>query len=342
MEGNRQIRDIRPLVLVLAIFIIAIVIFWDLLGAIVMSLTVAVVAMPLRMRLDRKLNKSLSALVTTLMVLSIVLLLILFTLGLLYQNLDYLVGATAGITEGVRDFRIEEINFIPFIPAEAVADWISEGAAQGLGYLVEHILEVPALLLQLTIFTLSLFLFILKGDRIYSEIWKRMSPRVRSALQKISARAADTLYAVYIVEGIVAVITFFIAIPFFFLLGYERVLFLSFITGIFQLVPILGPSFIMVFFAALALLDGDITRAVLLLLVGYPVVAAFPDAYIRPLLMGKRSGIHPVIMWIGIFGGLHVLGIIGFVIGPLVLALAVSGYQVLLEELKPVHEEIGE
>jgi len=341
MAEDRLTRNIHLIVLVLIIFLIAIVLFWDLMDAIVLSLTIAVVAMPLRVRLGRILSTPLSALVTTILIFSIVLLLILFTLGLLYQNLDFLVESIAGITEGAGGFRIEDIDFIPFIPPEAVAGWIQDGGEQVLQYLVVRVLEVPTLLLRFTIFILSLFLFILSGDRIYSDIRERLSPPVREAFVRLSARAVDTLYAVYIVEGISAFITFLIAIPFFFFMGYDRVLFLALITGIFELIPILGPSFIMFFFAAIALLQGDIGRAILLLLVGYPVVAAFPDAYIRPLLMGKRSGIHPVIMWIGIFGGLHVLGIIGFVIGPLVLALAITGYQVLRDEIRPVPDEIG-
>lgn len=92
----------------------------------------------------------------------------------------------------------------------------------------------------------------------------------------------------------------------------------------------------MVLFSLLAVLEGDIIRAVLLIAVGYPVVAAFPDAYIRPVLMGGHTGISPVILWIGIFGGLYVMGIFGFVFGPLILTWVITVYRILIEGREPV------
>jgi predicted PurR-regulated permease PerM len=71
------------------------------------------------------------------------------------------------------------------------------------------------------------------------------------------------------------------------------------------------------------------TALMLLILIGYPVVCAFPDLFIRPVLMGRRTCIHPVIMWIGFVGGLYTLGLVGFVLGPLILVLLITGFHIL-------------
>ena len=42
----------------------------------------------------------------------------------------------------------------------------------------------------------------------------------------------------------------------------------------------------------------------------------------RSRLMGKRIGIDPVIMMIGILGGISVMGMVGLIIGPLFIAQA--------------------
>jgi len=48
--------------------------------------------------------------------------------------------------------------------------------------------------------------------------------------------------------------------------------------------------------------------------------------------MGKRVAVHPVIMMIGIFGGVPFMGIVGFIIGPVIIACVVVGAQILSEE----------
>ena len=50
-------------------------------------------------------------------------------------------------------------------------------------------------------------------------------------------------------------------------------------------------------------------------------------------MMGKRVAINPVLMMIGIFAGLPFMGVLGFIIGPVLIALVVTGYKILEEML---------
>jgi predicted PurR-regulated permease PerM len=56
------------------------------------------------------------------------------------------------------------------------------------------------------------------------------------------------------------------------------------------------------------------------------------DFYYRPIMMEKRVAVHPVIMMIGIFAGVPFMGFVGFIIGPVLIALAVTGAQILAQE----------
>ena len=48
------------------------------------------------------------------------------------------------------------------------------------------------------------------------------------------------------------------------------------------------------------------------------------DNVIKPRLIAGRSQLHPVAALLGVFGGLELFGIIGFVIGPVLLGLVVA------------------
>ena len=162
-----------------------------------------------------------------------------------------------------------------------------------------------------------------------------------TAFDSLTHTAVDTLYAIYVVHGAIAVITFLIALPFFWLLGEGHALFLATASGIMKLNPVIGPSLIMIVLGIKALSESDMRTFYLLLLVGYPLVCALPDLYLRPVLMGRRATVHPALMWIGYFGGVITMGFVGFIIGPLVLALVAKGYPLILREIREI-ENTGE
>jgi predicted PurR-regulated permease PerM len=67
---------------------------------------------------------------------------------------------------------------------------------------------------------------------------------------------------------------------------------------------------------------------------GYLIVSCIPEFYVRPVLVGRRVKIHPVIMFIGIFGGMLTLGLAGFVLGPVIVVLLITSYRIYVQEKK--------
>jgi predicted PurR-regulated permease PerM len=150
----------------------------------------------------------------------------------------------------------------------------------------------------------------------------------------MSGVTVDTLYAIYIVHAGIAALTFVIAIPFFYFLGYGNVLFYSFLCAFCELIPVLGSSIVFIFLGTYALSLGDINGVLILFFFGYIGVAALPEIYVRPVLMGRRVKLHPLIMLVGFFGGLLTMGTAGFVLGPVIIVLLFAGYHILIEERK--------
>jgi predicted PurR-regulated permease PerM len=146
--------------------------------------------------------------------------------------------------------------------------------------------------------------------------------------------AVDVMYSIFVVHFATAFLSFLVAIPFFYILGYGHVLFFAVLCGIFQLVPFLGQTVILLVLGGYAIANGDLRGLLLIVLVGYPFVAAIPDWIMRPLLMGAKARIHPVVMFIGFFGGITLLGVVGLLLGPLLLSLAVGAYGIVVEELE--------
>lgn len=105
--------------------------------------------------------------------------------------------------------------------------------------------------------------------------------------------------------------------------GVQNWLFWGALMIITALLPVLGTPLIWVPAAVGLLLDGEVTRGVLLLVYGATIVMNI-DNFLRPKLVSGRSKVHPVLILIGVLGGLHVFGFIGMLVGPLILATLVA------------------
>jgi predicted PurR-regulated permease PerM len=332
--------DPLTFVLIMGILVAATVAFWPLFDVIILSLSLAVVVLPLHRSLCNMMKEGLAAGFTTLFVMFFFLSTFLFTINVIYQNGEYLAEIVSIIIEWVRSFRLEFLDAQLLIPPAEIAELLKSQVAVFSEYLSGLFRAIPLLIVKLIIFFLSLYMFIYRGDAIKEELMNHLPGKINEATDRMSEMSVNTLYAIYVVHFATSILTFILAVPFFYFLGYGHVLFYAVLAAIFQLIPILGPSFLMVFLAFFALTTGDTKSAALIAFIGYPVVCAFPDIYLRPLMMGKRASINPVLMWIGFFGGLAVMGIVGFVLGPLFIALMVSGYRILIDELKETKQEI--
>ncbi|WP_265581838.1 AI-2E family transporter [Methanofollis aquaemaris] len=331
----------RPtMVLVFAIFLAAAVAFWNLLWVVVLALSLAVVVMPLqRYLVERSVPEGFSALVVTVIVFLVLTGAVGFTVAVLAQNADFLVEIMQGITGWIGAAGVDPAAGIG--PESEVAAWFDERFASFADAAAGIATQVPNLFLDFIVFFLGLYMFVFRGAAVAAELTAALPSRLRVAVERMTTASIDTLYAIYVVHVATSVITFILAIPFFWILGYDHVIFFAVMAGIFQLIPIIGPSVIMLIVGAFALSQGDLRGAALAALIGYPVVCALPDIYFRPLMMGRRARIHPVIMWIGFFGGLVVMGLVGFVLGPLFVVLAITAYHILVEELEGAKETAG-
>jgi len=88
-------------------------------------------------------------------------------------------------------------------------------------------------------------------------------------------------------------------------------------------IPLLGTPVIWVPAALSLILGGSTARGVGLLIYGGTLVMNI-DNFLRPRLMSGRTTVHPVLILIGVLGGLRVFGFVGLLVGPLILALLVA------------------
>jgi predicted PurR-regulated permease PerM len=217
-----------------------------------------------------------------------------------------------------------------------LSSWLSEGNSLFVNYWATVTENMLLIVLKGLIFFFSFFLMLLKGKELKDRIYQFLPQPVKSYSDQLLPVTIDTLYVIYIVQIAIAVLTFFIAIPVFYLLGYGNILFYSFLAAFCELIPILGSSVAFIIVGAFALAKNDVYGVCILFFLGYLIVSALPEIYVRPALVGRRVKIHWLIMFIGIIGGILTMGIAGFVLGPLIIVLLIKSYRIWTNDRKGI------
>jgi predicted PurR-regulated permease PerM len=93
-----------------------------------------------------------------------------------------------------------------------------------------------------------------------------------------------------------------------------------------SLIPIAGAFVVWIPAAIYLAVSGAWIKAVLLALWGIFVISLV-DNFLRPRLVGKRAKLHELFIFFAVLGGLQLFGLIGLVLGPVVLAIALSLFE---------------
>lgn len=84
------------------------------------------------------------------------------------------------------------------------------------------------------------------------------------------------------------------------------------------ILPILGPSMLGIPVAIFLLIGGNSFAAIGILI--FTLISSLSDHIFRPLLVSRRTRLHNGIVLVGMVGGFLLFGVLGFILGPLILA----------------------
>ena len=154
--------------------------------------------------------------------------------------------------------------------------------------------------------------------------------------------------AVIFGQAIAAVIQGLIGGLFFFIFGIPNAVFWGLVMAMFSFVPFLGTPIVWLPAGILELLAGNTTGGIIFLLLN-AIITTNVDNIIKPYVISSRTKLHPVIVVIGVFGGISAFGFAGILIGPIILAVLI----IFLEEYlgvkpaplvvkKPMHRIVRE
>jgi predicted PurR-regulated permease PerM len=99
-----------------------------------------------------------------------------------------------------------------------------------------------------------------------------------------------------------------------------------------SLIPIVGTALVWLPSAIYLMATGHLWKGIILIVWGSAVVGTV-DNIIRPLVIGSKVELHPLLLLFSLLGGLQVFGFIGLFVGPVVISVIAGLVGMLREEL---------
>lgn len=192
------------------------------------------------------------------------------------------------------------------------------------------ILSLPQKIINFFIILFVMFYLFKDGNKIVA-YFKKILPFKKKEEDMIIKQVNDTFYAILygtvlisILQGVIATIGFYIFdVPLPVLWGA--------ITAIVSMLPYIGPGIVWVPIVVFKYINGDVNNAIGLTIFSLILITVILDWLIKPKLIADRANVHPIIILLGILGGISFFGIFGFLMGPIILALLVLFIQVYLK-----------
>lgn len=304
---------------------------------------------PLYQRLRRRMNVGLSATVTLLAAIATVALPLTGVIFLAFLQISQMVTSVGrwveqtdftALAQRLLDSTNELLSRIPFMNITLTPDSVREAATkvgQNAGQIALEFARdsVGGLAATLTAAIIFLYVFIAlltNGDKVVS-LFRDLNPLGENVsdiyLAKVGAMVSATVKGQFIIavcQGVAGAISIYLA-------GFHDgfFMFVIFLTAL-SFIP-LGSGIVTIPLGIGMAVFGNVAGGIFVV-VFHVVVVTSIDNILRPFLVPKSAYLHPALVLLSVFAGLHMFGFWGIVLGPVLMIVIVTTISVYLAVYK--------
>lgn len=181
--------------------------------------------------------------------------------------------------------------------------------------------SLSSIFIGLLIMLFLLFYIFKEGEGIWVSIMDTL-PLSDDHKTQIKDESEKVLKGVMYGHILMAFVQGFLGGLAFFIFGLQNPIFWGLIMTLLALIPMVGTPLVWVPAGIIQLVQGNLFSGIGVLAFG-TIIILYMENIFKPKYLGKKAGMHPALMVMAIFGGLHLFGILGIIMGPIMVALCV-------------------
>lgn len=299
--------------------------FKPYLMSIASAMVVAYLFFPLYTLIEKKTtNKSMASVLTIIIIFLIVILPMAVIVTKLISELPGLYSGFVAAAQSDNTVILEKIS-ADFGIELNVGKVLGGFIVTILNVLQEFIATIPAKIVNIVIGVFFLFYFFRDGDRFGNFLIHYLPFGVKNSkilIEEVKKTADAVIYGQIItatVQSIVALLGFWV-------IGIRSPLFFAVLLFFFSVIPMVGPIFVylplglyMIFHPT----QANLWQGVTVLIFGFGIISSI-DNIIKPIVISDKMKLHTAAVLISMISGITLFGVLGLVIGPILLTLFVT------------------
>jgi len=194
------------------------------------------------------------------------------------------------------------------------------------------IFSLPKRIIDFFLLFFILF-YVFKNGNAYAKRIKELLPFEKERKDYLVKRFKGIIDALVYGYVIIALIEGFLGGLIFYLLGIPNPVLFGILMAFLSFLPFIGPTVVWVPASLIFIFNGFtsnsnvlLIKGIILLLYGFFVMTTI-DNLLKPRIVGARAKVNPVIIFIGILGGIYLMGGSGIILGPLALVILISLFE---------------
>lgn len=209
--------------------------------------------------------------------------------------------------------------------------WVKDALTGVLGFIT----SIPTIGIYTVISILSLYFICV--DKIYiidqlehhfPKIWvKKLAKHMKAIIKSLGnyLKAQSILVIISFVICLIGLVIFKIIG-----LNVEFPLIAALTIGFVDALPIFGSATVMIPWAIISAINGDITLAIAIIIL--LSIMSITKQIIEPKIVSGKLGIHPIFTLIAMYTGFKFIGVLGMLIGPIVLIILKNIYSGMIDK----------
>jgi len=309
------------------------------------SIIITYVFFPLYKVLKKRVRNEFFSIILVILIIAVVILLPFSYLIFEVSNQSsYLYGSLSGnIAEGTLfgfSCKVADSKFCLFINSaerfsvEELSKWGLDKHLQNfllslVGVVTGYLVKIPQVIVGIVLsLFISYFLF-RDGEKIVKHI-ANWIPFRKKTVNKLIGQFKRITYTIVFAQLFVALAQGFVGVVGFYIFGVPLPIFWGIVMAFFALIPTVGTAFVWFPASLFLVLSGYLTQDYLVLAKGVGLfvygilVISTIDNILRIKLIQAKAEVHPIIVIMGVIGGVNLFGFAGLFLGPIILSMLLT------------------
>ena len=219
------------------------------------------------------------------------------------------------------------------IESDRISDWMSAASVTASRFLATRALSIGQGALGIVVqFVLMIYLvfFFLRDGALLLDRLVRALPLGNQRERRLFAKFAEVSRATLKGTVVVSIVQGGLGGLSLALVGIDGAVFWALVMTILSILPAVGLSIVWLPAALWLFATGAVAKAVVLIVLG--TLIGFMDNLLRPILVGRDTRMPDYLILLSTLGGITAFGLSGFVIGPIIAALCVAGWDMFADD----------